>query len=95
MIRISGYSDDLVEISGVVEDEIGAYDQDVRIWLDDGTVIRMTYGSDEDAAWHGIIEIHGSKPVTTRKLITYDDYYSDELTIDAGIIRWETVPIGG
>ncbi len=93
MIRISGYSDDLVEISGDVEDEIGAYDQDVRIWLDDGTVIRMTYN--DNGTWVGVIEQVGIKTVKMKRLIDGDDFYSEELTTDAGFVRWETVPIGG
>ena len=94
MIKISGYSDDLVEFDGDFIDEIGAYNSDVVISFDDGTVIRMTYGSDEDAAWHGIIEKQGAKQVTVKKLIDEDDYYSDELTIDASITGWKIYPIG-
>ena len=95
MIRLSGASDDLVEIDGDEVDEIDAYDQDVIFWFNDGSIIRMTYGSDDDAAWHGKIELQGMSGITVRKLIVRDDYYSDELSIDAKIVRWERVQIGG
>lgn len=46
MVRVYGMSDDLVEIEGAEYpyDEVGCFDSDVRIWFDDGTVIRVGYG---------------------------------------------------
>ncbi len=87
MIKISGCSDDLVEIEGDREVEIGAFDKDVLIYLNDGTRIRMTYG--DDGAWHGIVEVHGMCGVAIKKLIDRDDYYSDELTVDAVPTGWQ------
>lgn len=80
MIKVSGYSDDVVEIEGATlrDDEIDAYDQDVIIYFSDGTILRMTY----DGAWKAVIEKEGTAKHTIEKLIDNDDYYSDLFTID-------------
>ena len=83
MIKVSGYSDDLVEIEGALywpgeNDEIDAYDQDVIIYFRDGTILRMTY----DGAWKAVVEKEGTAKYTIEKLIQNDDYYSDLFTIE-------------
>jgi hypothetical protein len=80
MIKVSGYSDDVVEIDGATQwdDEIGAYDQDVIIYFRDGTILRMTY----DGAWKAVVEKEGTAKHTIEKLIQNDDYYSDLFTIE-------------
>ena len=81
MIKVSGYSDDVVEIEGGTQwwnDEIDAYDQDVIIYFRDGTILRMTY----DGAWKAVVEKEGTAKHTIEKLIQNDDYYSDLFTIE-------------
>lgn len=80
MIKISGYSDDVVEIEGSTlwDDEIDAYDQDVIIYFCDGTILRMTY----DGAWKAVAEKEGTAKHTIEKLIRNNDYYSDLFTIE-------------
>lgn len=83
MIKVSGYSDDIVEIEGAIywpgkNDEIDAYDQDVIIYFCDGTILRMTY----DGAWKAVVEKKGTAKYTIEKLIQNDDYYSDLFTIE-------------
>ena len=81
MIKVSGYSDDMVEIEGALywpDDEIDAYDQDVIIYFRDGTILRMTY----DGAWKAMVEKEGTAKHTIEKLILNDDYYSDLFTIE-------------
>ena len=80
MIKVSGYSDDLLEIEGATlwDYEIGAYDQDVIIYFRDGTVLRMAY----DGAWKAVVEKEGTAKHTIEKLIRNDDYYSDLFTIE-------------
>lgn len=80
MIKVSGYSDDLVEIEGCTQwnDEIDAFDQDVIIYFRDGTILRMTY----DGAWKAVVEQRGTAKHTIEKLIRDDDYYSDQFTIE-------------
>ena len=81
MIKVSGYSDDVVEIEGVKnypDNEIDAYDQDVIIHFCDNTVLRMTY----DGTWKAIVENQGTAKHTIEKLVKNDDYYSDLFTIE-------------
>lgn len=83
MIKVSGYSDDVVEIEGALywpgeNDEIDAYDQDVIIYFRDGTILRMTY----DGAWKAVVEKEGTAKYTIEKLVHNDDYYSDLFSIE-------------
>ena len=83
MIKVSGYSDDVVVIEGALywpgeNDEITAYCQDVIIYFRDGTILRMTY----DGAWKAVVEKEGTAKHTIEKLIQNDDYYSDLFTIE-------------
>lgn len=79
MIKVSGYSDDIVVISGlgVLDDEIGSFEQDTVIRFGDGTVLRMTY----DGAWKAVVEHEGNAPYMIHSLLKDDDYYSDEFII--------------
>lgn len=88
MIKIYGYSDDLVEIenSAYEEDEIGCYDQDVRIRFVDGTTIRVGYGKPELAVWYIVVEKQGA----AKQTLTICDneeakIYSDIFEIDSEI----------
>jgi hypothetical protein len=51
MTIVYGYSDDLVEIEGDLDDEIGAYDQDIVITASDGTVLFVHYGKPDGGIW--------------------------------------------
>ena len=94
MIRIYGASDDLVEIEGskYQEDEIGCYEANVRIWFEDGTVIRVGYPKECGAvSW---IEIE--KTGDAYKMIQYcsdedAEIYSDIFEIDSEIVRHEVI----
>ena len=90
MIRIYGCSDDLVEIEGskYKEDEIGCYDRDVRIWFEDGTVIRVGYPKKCGAIWGIWVENDG--PSKHELIMCYDedaDIYSDIFEIDSEIVK--------
>lgn len=94
MVKIFGYSDDLVEIEGsnYEEDEIGCYDQDVRIWFKDGTIIRIGYGKPNMAVWYIQIEQKGSAEQMLKICEDEnDDPYSDIFWIDAGIKRHRVI----
>lgn len=52
MLKIYGYSDDLIEIEGQTEDEIYCYDTTLRITFLDGTVVEFSYGKPEGAIWN-------------------------------------------
>lgn len=88
MIKIYGYSDDLVEIesSTYKEDEIGCYNQDVQIRFVDGTTIRVGYSKPELAVWYIVVEEQGTAKQTLT--ICNDEeaeIYSDIFEIDSEI----------
>lgn len=93
MVKVYGYSDDLVEIegSGYKEREIDCYEKDVRIRFVDGTAIRVGYPKrallGEDVAIWGIkIEKRGTANYHLELCDNEDaDPYSDIFTIDAEI----------
>ena len=89
MIKVSGYSDDIVEIvrtdeeKTVWEEEYDSYDQDTFFRFDDGTVLRMHY----DGAWKAYVTEAGTAHHMIMPMINNDDYYSDMFTIDTDIIH--------
>lgn len=93
MVKVYGCSDDLVEIEGSAykEDEIGCYDQDVRIRFVDGTVIRVSYPKrtllgEYVAIWGIKIEKRGTANYHLELCDNEDaDLYSDVFTIDAEV----------
>jgi hypothetical protein len=80
MIYVSGYSDDLIEIDGAWEDEIGCYDQIATIEFDDGTEIELRYN--DNGTWKVKVLRKGSADHWIDKLVCNGDYYSDRFTID-------------
>ena len=95
MTRIYGSSDDLVEIDGphyYMPDEISCYNCDVRIWFDDGTIIRLHYGKAGKAIWGIIVEQKGSQPW---HLAICDDedahIYSDVFETEAKVLRHDVL----
>ncbi len=88
MIKVYGASDDLVEIEGssYKDDEIGCFEEDVRIRFTDGTIIRIGYPKDGLAIWWIEVEKKGT---AAQKLTVCDDedarIYSDIFEIDAEI----------
>lgn len=90
MTRIYGCSDDLVELEGTAypDDEIGCYDNDVRIWFEDGTVIRCGYNKPGMGVWYIVVESSGT--ATQELTICTDEdaeIYSDIFEIDAQPVR--------
>lgn len=84
MIMISGHSDDVVEIFGDWQDEIGCFDQIVTIEFDDGTEIEMEYG--DVGTWHVKVLREGSADYRIEKRINNGDYYSDLFAIETDSI---------
>lgn len=94
MVKVYGYSDDLVEIDGAPYpyDEVGCYDRDVRIWFDDGTVIRVGYGKQELAVWY--IEVEEKGTAKSELQICEDEeaeIYSDIFEIEADFLKCEAI----
>ena len=95
MIRIYGYSDDLVEVErdGQFHKEVDAYDVDIRFEFSDGTQIRVGYCKPELGIWYIIVEKQGSAEQTLDVCLVQDEEsYSDEFRIDAEIVAMEAVP---
>lgn len=94
MVRVYGMSDDLVEIEGAEYpyDEVGCFDSDVRIWFDDGAVIRVGYGKPNLGVWFIEVEEEGS---ASNELFICEDedeeIYSDIFDIDANFLRCEVI----
>lgn len=89
MIKVYGCSDDLVEIEGSFNDEIGCYNRNVRIVFRDGTKILIGYGKKSLGVWRIEVERHGTAP---HKLTVCEDedaeIYSDIFEIDSPILGW-------
>lgn len=79
MIKVSGHSDDLIEIEGDWEDEIGSFCADTKIIFDDGTELLMHY----DGAWRAKVLRAGSGAYAITRLEKNGDYYSDLFETDA------------
>lgn len=94
MVKVYGYSDDLVEIEGskYKEDEIGCYDSNVRLHFSDGTVILIGYCKPNLGVWW--IEVEQKGTAEQRLTICEDEDagpYSDVLEIDAEVVGHEVV----
>lgn len=89
MIKVSGYSDDIIEIERIVEgktvweEEYDSYDRDTLFRFDDGTKLRMTY----NGSWQAVVEERGTAGHSIEKLESNGDYYSDLFTIHTDIIQ--------
>jgi len=94
MVKIYGYSDDLVEIEGskYYEDEIGCYNKQVRISFEDGTIILVGYPSHKGAIWWIFIERMGDAHYILESCTNEDaDIYSDVFMIDSEIVSHQVV----
>ena len=89
MIKVYGCSDDLVEIEGDFEDEIGCFNRNVRIAFRDGTKILIGYSKPSLGVWWIEIEKQGTAP---QKLTICEDedaeIYSDIFEIVSPILGW-------
>ena len=79
MIKVSGYSDDIIEIDGDYRDEIGSFRLDTKITFGDGTELLMHY----DGAWRAKVLRAGSGAYAITRLEKNGDYYSDLFETDA------------
>lgn len=89
MIRVYGYSEDIVEVeddSGNCLREIDCYDADVRIWFTDKTQILVHYGKPNLAVWE--IKVENKCEGFWNKKICNDEsaeIYSDIVEVNADI----------
>lgn len=95
MVKIHGASDDLIEVGGDWEDEIGYEGDELDggiVALSDGTLLKVVY----DGCWRFSLLVAGSVPFTRIEADAEDrpgsrpdgtPWYSDVLTFD-GDIKW-------
>lgn len=90
MLKVSGYSDDVVCVAGDVNDEFDAQSGGGTLEVSDGTVLEVDY--DADGVWRIIVlfEGRGSNVTVTAAPTGDDDNYSDVAVIDAPVrsVRW-------
>ena len=92
IVRVFGYSDDLVDIEGssYSEYEIDCFDRDVRLWFDDGTVILVSYSN--DGIWKIKVENWGDAPQKLSICEDEDaDLYSDVFEINAEVVKHQVI----
>lgn len=89
MVKISGYSDDIIEVTTKengewVDQEFDSFDYDTLIELNDGTRIRMSY---RHGTWRALIEATGTAQIAIEPLFRNDDWYSDLVTVETENIK--------
>ena len=86
MIKISGYSDDLIEIEGAVNEEIDSFDKDTYIECEDDTIVRMSY---INGIWKAFVSKGTADALVTRLKDRDGDDYTDEVVVNVNAIkRW-------
>lgn len=88
MVRVYGYSDDIVYIEGskYKENEIYCYDKDIEIEFTDGTIINIGYGKNDLAIWYICVKKYGSE--SYNHIVCEDEnseIYSDIFEIESEI----------
>ena len=93
MVKVYGYSDDVVTIEGgSYLEEIGCFDRDVRIYFRDGTVIRAGYSKPDLGVWYIIIEHAGPAAQTLTECMDEEaEVYSDVFEIESEVLTHEVV----
>ena len=92
MVKVYGVSDDLVEIEGskYAEDEIDCFERNVRIWFDDGAIIRASYS--DGGIWRIYVEHTGTGNNSLAVCHDEDaDIYSDIYRTDAEIVSHDVI----
>lgn len=88
-IQITGYSDDLIEIEGTIEEELVALHDGAEgdlLTFSDGTVLRINYS--KGGIWRITLVAQGSAVMTKdENPEDDDDRYSDVVTLE-GDIKW-------
>ena len=94
MIKVYGYSDDILELDGAPypADEIGCFDSTVEVRFSDGTLIKAGYPKKGAGIWRIKVLEKGNAP---QKLIECNnedaEIYSDIFEIDADYVYHEVV----
>jgi len=84
-LKITGYSDDNIEIDGDLSEEISCYDEPAYIVSSDGTVLKIEYTN--DGVWEILPVVSGTAILARVPATGPDGVYTDEVTLN-GDIRW-------
>ena len=93
MLKIYGYSDDILVIDGAPypADEIGCFDKKVQVRFSDGTLIEAGYPKEGKAIWWIKVLEKGNAPQTLMECEDEEaEVYSDTFEIDADYV-WHEV----
>lgn len=97
MVKVYGCSDDLVEIEGskYPDNEIGCFGgSDVQIEFEDGTVIQIHYGKENDSLGIWAITVLNKGTAFQELILCDDEYakiYSDIFLIGSEVKRYEVM----
>lgn len=86
MTKVYGYSDDnlVIKDAPYPYDEISCFEQTVKVWFKDGTVIRCGYGKADKGIWGIDVIQAGTAKYTLNSCDDEDaEVYSDVFEIDA------------
>ena len=85
MTKVYGYSDDIVCIEGMTEDEIDCFEKVVELEFEDGTVVQVTYPKRPGLGVWGITYVKKGEAEQTLTECEDEnaDPYSDVLVIEA------------
>lgn len=92
MIEVYGYSDDLIEIEGAVQEEFEHYEEGPGyITFDDGTVLAVAFDPDSTGQWRISVHTAGTGQVTIAPPTGGEDDYTDRATVTgATTVRYST-----
>lgn len=91
MVKVYGYSDDILVIEGSKSpyDEIDCYEEEVTLWFTDGTIIKCGYPKEGKGIWYIRVVSEGCASYTLKECDDEDaEVYSDVFEIDAEITKW-------
>lgn len=96
MIKVCGYSDDIVVIERGQDpiEEIDCFDEEVTVWFSDGTVIKVGYGKSGAGIWW-IKKVEDGTAESRLTLCNDEDdlVYSDIFEIDAEVVNYCVGPV--
>lgn len=85
MIRITGASDDLIEIDGAINEEFSSYDcKDGLLAVSDGTLIKVEY--DDNGIWR-LTPLYRGSSYVGHSMGDIEQDTNDVVSMD-GVIKW-------
>lgn len=93
MLKVYGYSDDILVLDGAPypADEIGCFDSKVQVRFSDGTLIEAGYPKEGKGIWWIKVLEKGTAPQTLTECEDEEaEVYSDTFEIDADYV-WHEV----